>query len=99
MIERNVGDIITYDSDHHRGIRVWKILAISNRTLFVEVVKHECSHMIGRDVTKDNNSHYILVQPANPNHITVSSLDYITSTTLSQEDKEIIKEYLDDKAA
>ena len=34
------------------------------------------------------------LQPANPNHVTVSSLDYTTSTTLSQEDKEIIKEYL-----
>ena len=34
------------------------------------------------------------LQPANPNIVTVSSLDYMTSTTLSQEDKEIIKEYL-----
>ena len=30
----------------------------------------------------------------NPNLITVSSLDYNDSTTLTQEDKQIIKEYL-----
>ena len=99
MIERNVGDIITHDSDRHRGNRVWRILAIGGRTLSVKVVKHECSGMVGRSTTKHNNSQYILYKPANPNHITVSSLDYMQSPTLTQEDKEIIKEYLDDKAA
>lgn len=36
-----------------------------------------------------------LKQAANPNHITVSSLDYIDSTELTDEDKEIIKEHLE----
>ena len=34
------------------------------------------------------------LQAANPNHIRVSSLDYMQSTTLTEEDKKIIKEYL-----
>ena len=33
------------------------------------------------------------------NRITVRSLDYMQSTSLTLEDKQIIKEYLDDKAA
>lgn len=45
------------------------------------------------------DGYFTLLEPANPNHITVSSLDYMTSTTLTQEDKDIIKEYLHDKAA
>ena len=36
-----------------------------------------------------------LITPANPNLITVSSLDYMMSTTLTDEDKLIIMEHLE----
>lgn len=41
------------------------------------------------------DKYFTLLEPANPNHITVSSLDYMDSTTLTDEDKNIIKEYLE----
>ena len=99
MIERNVGDIITHDSDAHRGIRMWKILDMRRHILYVKVINHECPSMVGHNTTKANTDRYILATPANPNHVAVSSLDYMQSTSLTLEDKRIIKEYLDDKAA
>ena len=100
MIERNVGDIITHDSDTYRGKRLWRIISFNARHIEVEVVKHNFSTVeVGRLMRKMNNYKYILYQPANPNHVTVSSLDYMQSTSLTLEDKQIIKEYLDDKAA
>ena len=41
----------------------------------------------------------MLFTAANPDLITVSSLDYMTNKELSEEDKLIIKEALDDQAA
>ena len=99
MIERNIGDIITHDSTSHHGIRLWKIIDIRRHSLSVRIVKHECPSMIGRRVSKMNTYAYILYQAANPNLTTVLASNYMDDDSLTEEDKEIIKEYLYDKAA
>lgn len=100
MIERNVGDIITHDSHKFRGVRLWEIISFTARTMQVRVVQHEMSRVdVGRLMTKMNNSSYILYREANPNHITVQASTFKDEDGLTQEDKQIIKEYLDDKAA
>lgn len=99
MIERNVGDIITH-AGCYKGLRLWRIVEVGSRMLEVEVVKHEMPRvLVGQRMRKFNSNCYILVTPSNPHLTTVLASNYMDDDSLTEEDKEIIKEYLYDKAA
>ena len=95
MAKFNIGDHITPDNVL-KGVNVYEITEVWGRVRVIEFGQGCNRHVnfVGALVSRDIDDLYILHKEANPNLITVSSLDYNDSTTLSQEDKEIIKEYL-----
>lgn len=96
MVKFNVGDRVIMLSTSQYAETSYNPQGIEG-TITVYASNHE-QYQVDWDNGCSNGGYYNtdigLVVPSNPNFITVSSLDYMTSTTLSQEDKEIIKEYL-----
>lgn len=88
MAKFKVGDTVVRVRHDHLGMvtgDISVVISFNRRKNHVTLVGYAGLHYV--------NS-LRLAKPANPNHITVSSLDYMTSTTLTDEDKETIKEYL-----
>ena len=92
-----VGDYIT-PRNHHKGNRVYRILEVEAHGYSLVVVEHDREY-IGAKVYRYFSPIYIRHQAANPNHVTVQASTFKDEDGLTQEDKQIIKEYLDDKAA
>lgn len=89
MPKFNVGDVLCYPDGAHGGIN-YKVTEITEGYYKLERVGYTGSHRVNMI-----DSMLILETPANPNLITVSSLDYMSSTTLTDEDKLIIMEHLE----
>ena len=94
MPKFNVGDRFT-----RRGATypMWEVTSVEGNEVYrIDIVINSRGEPERRDLFKHmlNYSDFTIVAQGNPNLITVSSLDYMTSTTLTDEDKEIIKEHL-----
>ena len=93
MPQFNVGDTVVVTSLRRQfpeyTLKLGAVYVVQEFTMGREpcVILEE----IGGSWTVDQ---FTLQSEANPNLITVSSLDYMSSTTLTDEDKEMIKEHL-----
>ena len=92
-----VGDYIT-PRNRYKGKRVYLILEVKEYGYDLEVIEHSIVP-IGAKVYRYHSPVYIRHQVDNPNHVTVQASTFKDEDELTQEDKQIIKEYLDDKAA
>ena len=95
MPKFNVGDRFTRIGATYP---VWEVTSVEGNEMYrVDLVINARGEDERRDLFKHelNYSAFTIAAQANPNLITVSSLDYMTSTTLTDEDKEIIKEAID----
>ena len=97
MLELNVGDVFKRRHQAHPQWKVTEIGTLSDGAVRVSLVVDSG----GKSCECDQGYHCIhstgfhIVEVANPNLITVSSLDYLDSTTLTDEDKLIIMEHLE----
>ena len=89
MAQFKVGDVLIYDKGLHEGTE-YEVTAVERN--HYEITRED---YCGTHSISTLEGLLILKIPANPNHITLSSLDYMTSTEITQEDKEIIKEHLE----
>ena len=96
MDKFKVGDVI--ESINSKGSYTCEVMSASSNGLYsLKVITHSQPTIIGYSFFQDNETVdriFEVVTPTNPNHVMVSSLDYMTSTTLTKEDKDIIKGYL-----
>ena len=94
MLDLNVGDVFKRNVTKYPQ---WEVTAVRGRevkvTLLIDSTGMACK--VNQGYHHISSEGFTIVTPANPNLITVSSLDYMSSTTLTDEDKLIIMEHLE----
>lgn len=99
MSRFNVGDHIT-PNNSLKGVNVYEVTTEEGVLRVIRYGQDNLSaNRVGSYVHRAVGSLYILHKAANPNLITVQASTFKDEDGLTQEDKQIIKEHLDDKAA